>query len=437
MVTGTTRILALMTLFALFIQACTASEIADDDERAEAVEPTAEAADTEESTAAVQSLDDREFDVEALSEAGEDRGDDGATELLGSLGLMPQSRLCDGGPCARCEVGSESLFASEDADVVVHSCCDVEGCVNQWFFDDGDSAVVTIGELPEPAYFSPDGRYVVVQDRSISGAEAQDSGDSAVMVAELEALRDRAHPVDETPTMLVSADLKELATWTLGAEEIHRLEALSARAIQEGEEHCDQGVHLPTLIELSQDAVPITDLLRLKALRWTRDGELLLETTGEEPGFTSVEVAVDTECMQRFSTTEDWPEVALLTGADSEFAPEDFVAHAFPGGERGPGVLIRGLVYQHSHGPGGSKASDFEVSVYDGGDLVDDDDIVVARRRIAPAEIDWATRHRVSPRELADPRLDHPVTRDGDVNLIPVSIVVFAEAEELQIYLEP
>lgn len=430
MITRITATLTIMALFALSISDCTGPESADEDERAEAVESAPEAEDIDDSVAAAEIFDGREFDVERLAEAVDEAGDERATEALGSMGMIPESELCDGGPCTSCEVGAESRFFVEEAGLAVRSCCDDTDCITQWYFEDDEASLIIVGDGVGPADVSPDGRAVALIRHAVvgewPGGDSTDedlaAAEEAVAVVDIDELQRRAQPDAEPTPVLVASQALEFADWTLYADDLRGLEALSARAVQEGQEPCEAGVHLPTLFELAEGADPLSPALMVELLRWVDDSTLLAKSY--DSAGTWMLLDVQTECMERFAMSRQPSRISPAVEVEEPMRWE--LGHAATIGETPSLTMVYGQLYD----PEGVWPEHIEVTVFVDGDQVAADSVAVARRYVSGAEIEWSMHTDQSLDVVADPALDVSRAYEDGVAATPVTILVEEDVGE-------
>ncbi len=294
---------------------CAASESAGDDEQAIAVAPEDEqqvsdsedrADDLDETADAEGPVEESEpvdliarlsqsrLDSQQFARVADEAPHSGPGQTLGALGLLPDSERCDGEPCNYCELGTEDTFEFEEQSLSARSCCAGEDqCVMELYFGDDDSSVAIVDGAIGEAHFSSDARSVVVS------SQARSTGDEEIFFVQLEQLRAMARPIDEGTPVVASGELRDEAPFRLSADAVHRLEALSARAVEEGERECDTGHHLPTLFELSEDAEPLSDSLEITFERWDDDDRLVMSTLADGAGQTTMTVDPESHCMQR------------------------------------------------------------------------------------------------------------------------------------------
>lgn len=432
MIGRTNALLCLWTCFGLAVAGCTTADLADDgEEQAKAVEP--ESGDDDSLVDSRTIVDERPFDIEAITEAVEQSGDESLDEAIGALGMRPDSEYCDGAPCRDCQEGTDKSFVVDEADLAVRSCCSINTCVSQWSFDDGQSTLVVIGDPVEPVVISPDARSVVLPSQAWSG-----DGEAIAVVA-LDELEAMAQPIDESSPVVIDRQLVDQARWTLEAESLHRLQALSARAIEEGQTPCQTGVHLPTLFEQSDDADPLSEGVLVGAVRWASPSNLVADTIDpgrEDTSSTLMQLDLEGECMERFTARDQWSRVSADVAVDEPFSWVSTTAELLDDGER-PFTRINGqlLVRGEIDDVGKLGSRDIAADVYDGGQPVADESIAVARRAIGRPEIDWLLQYDESPHAVSDPAIDSPWFRQGDVVKAEVTIVVDGAIDDPEVHL--
>lgn len=291
-------------IMALFIGGCAASETADEPPEPEAVEPAPDEADDASAQGDPQqmrrALDESVVDGEEFARLADETADEEVRKTLDVMGVLPTAGRCDGGPCEVCEIGDREVFELADTPLAVRTCCvDGDHCFSEIYFGDDDTTIGVIDGALEAHQFSVRARWLVV------ATEAHSEADGDLFAVETDGLRHRAGPVDE-PTPVVDTDeLRRRAQWSLDVSRLHRVEALSARAVEEAQHECGDGHHLPTLLALADEATPLTKRLDVVFERWTERGVMVFTTRADGAGETTMYVDPDTECMERYDTSYD------------------------------------------------------------------------------------------------------------------------------------
>lgn len=368
---------------------------------------------------------------EVLKRAAEASSDPRAGEIVESLGLSPDSDQCGGEPCDICDIGWYSA-TDYDEDLSIHSCCSGEGCLHEFQFGEGQRRLGLFGPPVEPTRFGPDS--IVLEPRGATEA------DGRVWAGLLKLLEKTARRADDRPAVVGVADLGDEARWRLDVDEIHRLEALPARAIQEAREGCQQGVHLPTLGQMSPDASPRSERLELQFERWLDDREVLLTATTDGTHTSRLRVDVDSMCMVRTSDpsgasidvdVQVGPELWWHGRQTRRLATDD-----------GPVVVVRGQLLGVVE-PGLDRqwaAARQGLKVTGRNELqpADEFEIRVLRRHVSDAELRAWRAGKLDDEQLGDPGLEVPVRSRDAQRSIPVTIVVEDEeaVDELLVEVE-
>lgn len=248
-----------------------------------------ESADHEQEAVAVgaEPAEDEERDGDGDGEDGAEDHRAGADEAPGaaSPGAAFREDRCQSGDG---EPGAE--FFVDQASIHVQQCCDdSHQCLWELTFAGGDKSLAISGDDVDAERFSPDGRFLLL-------TTSEERTYFSVPVDRLQALADDS---DDARAPITVDELAEDAAWTLDVDAVHRLEALSARAVDEAREKCDSGVHLPTLLERAEGAEPHSDRLDVEFEGWRTDSTVELSTKNSDGGATTMRVDVDTECMER------------------------------------------------------------------------------------------------------------------------------------------
>ncbi len=420
---------------------CAATEEVEDEEQAVAMEPEDVQTSPEDVVASVGEVTQQEQVSQALSESivdaepsiddFEPSGDEEILQTLGALGMLSTSDLCDDGPCRFCEVGSEASFEVQRRSVALRSCCEGEQrCLSQIYFGDDQTSLVFVGQAVEPVHFSPSADAVVVSP-SISS-----DGDGELYSVAVDELRDSAQPVEEPTPLYTAADLRDRAAWSISATRIHRLEGLSARAVEEarGAGECDgDAVSLPRLFEISRDATPLSERLQIDFERWTEAGEWLLTSTSDDTGWTTMLIDPTTQCMERTAHHPGAAQVGVEVQIEEPLHFHKTSARRIAVGERGhEWTVIRGVL---SAEEGAVDRFDdglrLEASARTGGDRwLEESSVLAVARQVSASELDWWSRSGESLAELRRSELDAPRRYDDGHWHVPVTILVDAGGVE-------
>lgn len=367
------------------------------------------------------------LDPQTLNEGDQQALDEQSIDTLGALGILPSSQLCDGAPCGFCEAGVEASFQLDAEPIAVRSCCEDKGrCVSQIYFGDDESSLALVGDGLEPIHFSLDQQKVVL---SPSGSTVDDG---EIFFVYIEDLRARAQPVEENTPVFGSEEFSVQSSFGLKVRDMHRLENLSARALDEARSECEAGdsVYLPELFRLSEDATPLTERLEIEFERWSRDGELVLTSISNGEGWTSMIIDPPSRCMKRYARGEPSQERIAEVQLEESLRFEKHASERLNFGDRREGlVVIRGeLVVDAISGDPGERLR-LDATVRHGDQWIDDRSVAVASRHVSDAEFDWWSRGDDGIDELAPPELDAALSyQDGRWHL-PVTIIVDGDAD--------
>lgn len=403
--------IAATTTCLLVIAGCAAQEMSGDEE-AVAVEPDEEL--EERTDQAIEESKGLEFSVIVDDES---RGE------LSDLGMV---RIDDDRVSCDIEGGMwTSVFDVDAADLVVSNCCDRGGaCLTTLTFVDDESHLAMTGRNLETRDFSPDGRRVTVVAAATSGGAVP-----ALAIADVEDLRRQAVPVDEAPPIIPADEGADLAAWQLEARALHKLEGLSARALDEARGDCEEGHHLPTLIELAEEGQPISSELDLYFERWLDDGDLLLSTGDDGPGGTAIVLEQPSQCMVRTGFADDPQELSGIVHVPDGFRFEIFGVNRFTVGDESR-VVVSGMVSQ----PRGGDAPDSPFSM--GATVDGHDSAQVLHRLVNHQEIFWWLARGADP-NLLDQVSPSAPRRYAEAWRQLVTIVIDGEGDEFAVELFP
>lgn len=265
------------SMVAVAASACAAGESSDDEEIRAIAQAPAQA-------------DEAERAEEPMEPGAEQQEDAAAVESSVITGPADEA-LAHPGECE----GRTTTFEIDHGELVVGVCCSSgAGCETQLTFAGSGDHLVVEGQALDEIQFSPRANWLI-----ISTAASSTDG-TALGVVAVDDLRALAGPVDQAPVGLGMDDLEQAVSWKLRADALHRFERLSARAGDEAARHCEEGFHLPTLIELAADATPYSQWLELTFDGWTDDERLMATSITDDGGRTVLYVDLTTECMERY-----------------------------------------------------------------------------------------------------------------------------------------
>ena len=309
------------------------------------------------------------------------------------------------------------------ADMAIETQCHGMRCENLITFD-GQRELLLQGPAIAQHHLSPDGSTLAWP------STASNSLDESILFIPVADLADlAAQPGDDAPRP-GSSELAGLSTDHIEVDALHRVEPLSARALEEARQDCssEDAVHLPTFLELSADAEPYSEALQISFERWIDDDQWLFSTESDGDNWTSMNVDTTTDCMERFSTNEPWPTFDLdLEGPQhTTIAIDD--AWTLPDGDhRSPMALITATIHtDEAH----EETLD---ALIDGIEAHVDHDVqaTVLPRHLHLAELDWWHRQDRSTSALKPETQDPPTLIYGAGGYgLPISIVVDGQAPD-------
>ncbi len=333
-----------------------------------------------------------------------------APELLASF----EAYFTDAGAPRPEQVGQEFQTLVPRADLAIHTYCVDATCDNHITVDaaDGPRSFRLSGTPIKAHHISDDGTTLAWP------THGQSSDDSQVAFLAIDALADQAQDIDGHPP-------EDVITHRLSPTPLHRLSALSARAVDEARDQCSgDAVHLPTLMDLSADSEPLSDELHIHFESWIDDDRAIFSTTTEHPGWSALILDLHTECMERYSTTEPWDEVAIDLHGPDHLAITTHEASAI--GDDDPradmALLTATLFVDADH-------QDLLDRLIEAPEATPDTDTgasaTLIPRHVHPAELDWWHRQERESRRLQSSSDDPPTLerQDGRYGL-PISIVI-------------
>lgn len=370
------------------------------------------------------------LDRQQLAERIDEAPDSELANIAGALAITPDATECDGEPCEICEIGWSATHRPAETSMTVHSCCAQQGCFNEIRFSDDELALGLFGESFTNTAVSPDGERVAV----FSSADTE--GDEPVAVVDTDVLRQLAAPADEPLALVDRRELLDEASWALQPADLHRLEALSARAVEEAQQECDEGSHLPTLIELAEDAEPLSDRLQIEFERWLDSDRVLVATrSGDDESLTALVLDLETECMVRTSRPDRWAPLRthLIAPENRRWEPAD--AFRIDGEEVSTGV-VRGVLFsQTAPETATTQAEHLAAAIRIGDERFDVDSGDIALRMIGDAEWLLWVSDELDTDELLDSDLEAAPRLQKDGWRIPATLM-FEAPEEDEVILE-
>ena len=345
-------------------------------------------------------------------------------DALDALELAPETDRCDEEVCRVCDRGTRTAFQHDGAQIEIRSCCRDGGCINLLQFHEHHKAVGVVGPRLEPKDLLADGSKLMVSPKATS-----QTGDQALFSVSMQTLRDRGTSVDEPLTLVGLDELQDESEFSISADAFHRLESLPARALEEGEEQCEQGHHLPTLLDIAESMSPRSSSLELQFERWVGKSHLLFSTQTDDNSKTRVHVDRHSECFRRFGLPH-WPastaDVEVWDGVswvqkDVRVVYEN--DHSF--------LVIRGEIVGTDNGgePHPDQIERLEATVQADGDSGVEGTPTVLRRMVSDAEIAAHLAGQISSKTIANPTLEAPASFIDAQWRLPVTVIVDSPEE--------